>query len=134
VQTLPIACDIRSEEDIGRAIAEIVSKLQGIDIVVNNASAIHLAPLTGTSSKRFDLMWGINVRGSFLLTTKCLPHLLQSKRTPHVLFMSPPLHLQHADWFSDKVAYTASKYCMSMFALGMSRELQVRPSIFPTCT
>ena len=101
----------------------------GIDAVINNASAISLTSLSETSTKRFDLMWDINVRGSFLLTTKCLPYLLKSHRYPHVLFMSPPLFAHRPEWFSGKVAYAGSKCGMSLWVLGMAEELKGRVAV-----
>jgi citronellol/citronellal dehydrogenase len=120
---LPIKCDLRSEQDIDSAITKIIEKFGGIDIVVNNASAISLTRVEQTSAKKYDLMHQINGRGSFLLTQKALPHLKKSTKNPHVLFLSPP-PVMNADWFKGHVAYTASKMLMSMWVLGMARDFK----------
>ena len=119
-----LACitDIRFEDQIEAAVAQTVEKFGGIDILVNNASAIFLAVTEGTPAKRFDLMHSVNVRGTFLTTQHCLPHLSQSDN-PHVLNMSPPLNMD-PQWFGAHVAYTMSKYGMSMCVLGMAEEFR----------
>jgi len=119
-----IACatDIRSEEQVEAAVVSAVEEFGGIDIVVNNASAIFLAGTAETPMKRYDLMHSINTRGPFLVTQKCLPSLLQADN-PHVLNLSPPLNME-ARWFAPHVAYTMAKFGMSMCVLGMSEELR----------
>ena len=119
---LPIVCDIRDEEQVARAVALTVSTFGGIDICVNNASAISLTNTGATDMKRFDLMMGINTRGTFLVTKSCLPHLKRASN-PHVLMMSPPLDM-HPRWFGGHVAYSIAKYGMSLCVLGMAEELK----------
>jgi citronellol/citronellal dehydrogenase len=123
-QALPLAVDIRDEAAVLDAVAQAVAAFGGIDILVNNASAISLTDTEHTPVKRFDLMHGINARGTWLCTQACLPHLKQSAargRNPHVLNMSPPLSMrQH--WFAPHTAYTMAKYGMSMCTLGQSGE------------
>lgn len=119
---LPIVCDIRDEEQVQRAVALTVSTFGGIDICVNNASAISLTNTEATDLKRFDLMMGINTRGTFLVSKTCLPHLKRSKN-PHILMMSPPLDM-HPKWFGGHVAYSIAKYGMSLCVLGMAEELK----------
>jgi len=120
----PVACDIRSEEEVRAAVAQAVERFGGIDVLVNNASAIWLSDTAGTPMKRFDLMMAVNVRGAFLCTQACLPWLERST-SPHVLMLSPPLSLR-ARWVSPHVAYTISKYGMSLCVLGMAEELRER--------
>ena len=127
-KALPIACDIRDEDAVRNAVAATVGAFGGIDILVNNASAISLTGTAATPMKRFDLMFGINVRGTFLCSQACLPHLEASAaaaRNPHILTLSPPLHLD-ARWFKDHVAYTMAKYGMSLCVLGMAEEFRAR--------
>jgi len=127
-KALPIACDIRDEEAVRAAVAATVAAFGGIDILVNNASAISLTGTAATPMKRFDLMFGINVRGTFLCSQACLPHLEASAaagRNPQILTLSPPLHLD-ARWFKDHVAYTMAKYGMSMCVLGMAEEFRAK--------
>jgi citronellol/citronellal dehydrogenase len=119
---LPIVCDIRDEEQVQRAIGLTVSTFGGIDICVNNASAISLTDTEATDLKRFDLMMAINTRGSFLVSKLCLPHLKRAKN-PHILMMSPPLDM-HPRWFGGHVAYSIAKYGMSMCVLGLAEELK----------
>ena len=119
---LPIVCDIRDEEQVARAVGLTVSMFGGIDICVNNASAISLTGTDATDMKRFDLMMGINTRGTFLVSKMCLPHLKRSKN-PHIVMMSPPLDM-HPRWFADHVAYSMAKYGMSLCVLGMAEELK----------
>jgi citronellol/citronellal dehydrogenase len=125
-KALPLQTDIREEASVAAAVAQAVEEFGGIDILVNNASAISLTPTTETPMKRFDLMFGVNVRGTYLCTQTCLPHLLKSAqagRNPHVLNMSPPLSMkQH--WFKNHVAYTMAKYGMSECTLGHSGEFK----------
>ena len=119
---LPIVCDIRDEEQVQRAVAQTVATFGGIDIGINNASAISLTPTEATDMKRFDLMTGINTRGTFLVTKTCLPHLKRAKN-PHVLMMSPPLDM-HPRWFGGHVAYSIAKYGMSLCVLGMAEDFR----------
>ncbi len=119
---LPIVCDIRDEEQVGKAVGLTVSTFGGIDICINNASAISLTPIDQTDMKRMDLMFQINTRGTFLVTKTCLPHLRKAKN-PHVLMLSPPLDM-HAKWFAGHVAYSIAKYGMSLCVLGLAEELK----------
>lgn len=121
-QALPIVCDIRDEEQVQRAVAQTVATFGGIDICINNASAISLTNTEATDMKRFDLMMGINTRGTFLVTKTCLPHLKRSSN-PHVLMMSPPLDM-HPRWFGGHVAYSIAKYGMSLCVLGMAEDFR----------
>ncbi len=121
-QALPIMCDIRDEEQVQRAVGLTVATFGGIDICVNNASAISLTPVEQTDLKRFDLMFGINTRGTFLVSKTCLPHLRKSKN-PHILMMSPPLDMSPR-WFAGHVAYSIAKYGMSLCVLGLAEELK----------
>ncbi len=123
-KALPVRCDIREEDAVRAAVAQAVERFGGIDVLVNNASAIHLADTATTPMKRFDLMQGVNVRGTFLCTQACLPHLEKSKN-PHVLVLSPPLSMRPR-WFAPHVAYTIAKYGMSMCVLGMAEEFKQR--------
>ncbi|HEX7624298.1 MAG TPA: NAD(P)-dependent oxidoreductase [Anaeromyxobacteraceae bacterium] len=123
-KALAIQCDIRKDEDVQRAVAQAVERFGGIDVLVNNASAIHLADTSNTPMKRFDLMNGVNARGTFLCTQTCLPHLAKAEN-PHVLMLSPPLSMR-ARWFAPHVGYTMAKYGMSMCVLGMAEELKER--------
>lgn len=119
-KVLPIQGDIRLEESIHHIVATTVAELGGIDILVNNASAISLTPTEQTEMKRWDLMHGINVRGTFFMCKESLPHLRKSAN-PHILNLSPPLNLAPG-WFAPHLAYTMSKYGMSMVALGLAEE------------
>jgi len=121
-QALPVIVDIRHEEIVEEAVAKGVEKFGGIDILVNNASAIFLAGTLHTPMKRFDLVHSVNVRGTYLCSQKCLPHLLKSEN-PHILNMSPPLNME-TKWFAPHVAYTMSKFGMSMCVLGMAGEFK----------
>ncbi len=121
-RALALECDVRSEEQVAEAVSRTVDAFGGIDAVVNNASAIYLADTAGTPMKRWDLMHQVNVRGTFLVTQACLPHLARG-RNPHVLVLSPPLSLEPR-WFAGHVAYTISKFGMSMCVLGMAEELR----------
>jgi len=125
-QALPLAVDIRDEDAVLAAVARAVASFGGIDIVVNNASAISLSDTEHTPMKRYDLMNGINARGTYLCTQACLSALKksgQAGRNPHVLNMSPPLSMkQH--WFENHTAYTMAKYGMSMCTLGHSGEFE----------
>jgi len=125
-KALPILCDIRDENQVQKAVAETVAKFGGIDICVNNASAISLKGTENTPMKRFDLMQQINTRGTFVTTQACIPHLRQSAkkgRNPHILNISPPLNM-NPRWFKDHVAYTMAKYGMSMCVLGHAEEFR----------
>ena len=125
-RALPIVCDIRDEASVQAAVAAAVRQFGGIDILVNNASAISLTGTLETPMKRFDLMFGVNVRGTFLCSQVCLPHLKLSAsacRNPHILPLSPPLNLD-PKWFRDHVAYTMAKYGMSLCVLGMAEEFR----------
>jgi len=123
---LPIQCDIRDETAIESAVQQAAEKFGGIDILINNASAINLTPTEKTPAKRFDLMFDVNVRGTFLTSQAAIPFLrksAESGRNPHILTLSPPLSMK-AKWFKNHVAYTMSKYGMSMCVLGMSEEFK----------
>ena len=125
-KALPIQCDIREEEQIEAAIAKTVAEFGGIDILINNASAINLTPTEKTPAKRFDLMFDVNVRGTFLTSQAAIPHLRESAkqgRNPHILTLSPPLSMK-AKWFKNHVAYTMAKYGMSMCVFGMAEEFK----------
>jgi citronellol/citronellal dehydrogenase len=119
-----LACvvDIRFEDQVRAAVDEAVKKFGGIDILVNNASAISLTPTLDTPMKRYDLMHSINARGTFLCSQACLPHLLKASN-PHILNLSPPLNME-ARWFAPHVAYTMAKFGMSMCVLGMAEEFK----------
>ena len=119
-----LACiaDIRDEAQIAAAVAKTVEAFGGIDILVNNASAISLTGTVDTPMKRFDLMYSVNTRGTFACSQACIPHLKKS-RNPHILNNSPPLKLQ-AKWFAPHVAYTMAKFGMSLCVLGMAEELR----------
>ena len=120
-RALPLVTDIRSEDQVQAAVAEAAAAFGGIDICINNASAISLTPTSRTEMRRFDLMFGVNVRGTFMLARECMPHLLQAEN-PHILNISPPLDMQQK-WFAPNVAYTMSKFGMSQCVLGMAGEL-----------
>ena len=127
-RALPLVCDIRAEEQVEAAVAKTVETFGGIDVVVNNASAISLTGTLDTPMKRFDLMFGVNVRGTYLCSRACLPHLLEAAN-PHVLNLAPPLNLSPR-WFQGHVAYTMAKYGMSMCVLGMAEEFRERGVAF----
>jgi len=125
-QALVVPTDIRDEDAVAAAVAAAVQRFGGIDILVNNASAISLTPTTATPMKRFDLMMGVNARGTYCCTQACLPELVKSAqagRNPHVMNMSPPLSMRD-HWFAPHVAYTMAKYGMSMCTLGHAREFK----------
>jgi citronellol/citronellal dehydrogenase len=125
-QALALQCDIRDELAIEEAIKKTADAFGGIDIVINNASAINLTKTDQTPAKRFDLMFDVNVRGTFLTSQAALPHLRQSAkdgRNPHILNLSPPLSMKPI-WFKNHVAYTMAKYGMSMCVLGMAEEFK----------
>ena len=119
---LALVLDLRDEEQIKNVVIDTVAHFGGIDILINNASAIFLAGVEYTPSKRYDLMHQINVRGTFLMSQACMPYLKKSSHG-HILNLSPPLDIK-ADWFESHTAYTMSKYGMSMVALGLSAELK----------
>jgi len=121
-KALPVQCDIRFEDQVQAAVEKAVAQFGGIDIVINNASAISLTPTEQTEPKRFDLMHDINVRGTFFVTRACIPHLKKSGNA-HILTLSPPINL-NPKWFGGHVAYTMTKYCMSMMAIGWAAELK----------
>lgn len=126
-KALPVVCDVRSEDSVKQAIAEGVAAFGGIDILVNNASAIFLRGTLDTPMKRYDLMHQINARGTYLCSQAALPHLLQSSN-PHILNLSPPLNME-TRWFENHVAYTMAKYGMSMCVLGMAGEFRGRVGV-----
>ena len=121
-KALACICDIRDERQIAEAVTATIRRFGGIDILVNNASAISLTGTVGTPMKRFDLMHQINTRGTFACSQACIPHLAKAEN-PHILNLSPPLNM-HAKWFSPHVAYTMAKFGMSMCVLGMAEELK----------
>lgn len=123
---LPLQVDIRDEQQVADAAKKAAEAFGGIDVAINNASAISLTPTEATPVKRFDLMFGVNVRGTFVVTQACLPYLKESAargRNPHVLTLSPPLSMQPR-WFAPHVAYTMAKYGMSMCVLGHAEEFR----------
>lgn len=123
---LPIQCDLRDENQIAAAVKQAADEFGGIDILINNASAINLTRTEDTPAKRFDLMFDVNVRGTFLTSQAVLPYLRESSeagRNPHILNLSPPLSMK-SKWFKNHVAYTMAKYGMSMCVLGMADEFK----------
>lgn len=118
---LPVVCDIRYEDQVEAAVEETVNKFGTIDICINNASAIHLTDTVNTPMKRYDLMHNINVRGTFMLSQKCIPHLIKGDNS-HILTLSPPLDIARK-WFGMTLAYTTAKYGMSLIAHGLAEEL-----------
>jgi citronellol/citronellal dehydrogenase len=125
-QGLALQVDIRDERQVADAVERAAGHFGGIDILVNNASAINLTNTESTPIRRFDLMMGVNMRGTFLVTQACLPHLKESAaagRNPHVLTLSPPLNMD-PKWFAPHVAYTMAKYGMSMCVLGHAEEFR----------
>ena len=121
-KALAIQCDIRFEDQVQNVIDKTVETFGGIDILINNASAINLSPTEQTEPKRFDLMYDINVRGTFMVSKTCIPHLKKGTNA-HILNLSPPINMD-LKWFANHLAYTISKYDMSMIALGLSAELK----------
>ena len=119
---LAVQCDIRFEDQIQQAVDKTVEKFGGIDIVVNNASAISLTPTEQTEPKRYDLMHDINVRGTFFVTKACIPYLKKSSNA-HILTLSPPINL-NPKWLGGHIAYTLTKYNMSMMAMGWAAEFK----------
>ena len=121
-KALPVQTDIRFEDQVQKAVDKTIETFGGIDVVVNNASAIQLTGTENTASKRFDLMHNINVRGTFLVTKHCIPYLKRSTNA-HILTLSPPIHL-NTKWLAPHIAYTMSKYNMSMMALAWAEEFK----------
>ena len=121
-KALPLVCDIRDEAQVEAAVAATAEAFGGIDICVNNASAIMLTPTAMTPIKRFDLMHQVNTRGTFMVSQKCLPHLKQSDHA-HILTLSPPLNMEEK-WFAPHVAYSIAKFGMSLCVLGMAGEFR----------
>jgi citronellol/citronellal dehydrogenase len=121
-KALPVICDIRFEDQVQAAVEQTVAKFGGLDICVNNASAISLTGTLQTDMKRYDLMNGINARGTYLVSRTCIPHL-KNAANPHVLNLSPPLDMS-AKWFAGHTAYTMAKFGMSMCVLGMAAEFK----------
>lgn len=125
-KALPIQCDLRDENQIASAVSHAVETFDGLDILINNASAINLTPTLQTPAKRFDLMFSVNVRATFLTSQAAIPALKESAkagRNPHILMMSPPLSMK-SKWFKNHLAYTMAKYGMSMCVLGLADELK----------
>ncbi len=125
-KALPIQCDLRDEDQIAAAVSQAVTEFGGLDILINNASAINLTPTLQTPAKRFDLMFSVNVRATFLTSQAAIPALKESAkagRNPHILMMSPPLSMK-SKWFKNHLAYTMAKYGMSMCVLGLADELK----------
>lgn len=121
-EAFPVVCDIRSEEQVEEAVRQGVERFGGIDICVNNASAIALEPTDRITMRRFDLMHQVNTRGTFLVSKTCLPHL-EKADNPHILNLSPPLEMEEK-WFAPHVAYSIAKYGMSLCVLGMAGEFR----------
>ncbi len=121
-KAFPVQCDIRFEDQIQKAVTAAADHFGGIDILINNASAISLTPVTLTEPKQFDLMHDINVRGTFFVSKACIPYLKKAAN-PHILTLSPPINLD-IKWFASYAGYTISKYSMSMITLGLSAELK----------
>lgn len=121
-KALAVPCDIRDEMQIQNAVEKAVERFGGIDILINNASAIYLTPAEQTEPKRFDLMHDINVRGTFFVSKACIPYL-KNGTNAHILNLSPPINL-HPKWFGAHTAYTLSKYNMTMIAMGLAAELK----------
>ena len=121
-KALPLVVDIRSEEMVEKAVEKSVKEFGGIDILINNASALNTSGTLDLEMKRFDLMHQINVRGTFMVSQKCIPHLKKAKN-PHILNLSPPLNFE-AKWFAPHVAYSISKFNMSLLVLGMAEEFK----------
>jgi citronellol/citronellal dehydrogenase len=125
-KALPIQCDLRDEDQIAAAVSQAVTEFGGLDVLINNASAINLTPTLQTPAKRFDLMFSVNVRATFLTSQAAIPALKESAkagRNPHILMMSPPLSMK-SKWFKNHLAYTMAKYGMSMCVLGLADELK----------
>jgi citronellol/citronellal dehydrogenase len=123
-KALPVICDIRKEEDVAAAVEKTVATFGGIDICVNNASAISLTDTLNTDMKRFDLMHQVNARGTYMVSKYCIPHLARGQN-PHILMLAPPLDMREK-WFAPHLAYTMAKYGMSLCVLGLAGELRDR--------
>jgi citronellol/citronellal dehydrogenase len=121
-KALAVQCDIRFEDQVQNAVDQAVARFGGIDILVNNASAIALTSTEQTEPKRFDLMYDINVRGTFFVCKACIPFLKKAPN-PHIINLSPPINMD-MKWFANHLAYTMSKYNMTMIALGLAAELK----------
>ncbi|MEZ4475310.1 MAG: NAD(P)-dependent oxidoreductase [bacterium] len=126
-QALPCVVDVREEDQVREAVQAAVERFGGIDVLVNNASAISLTGTLSTPMKRYDLMHHVNTRGTFLCSQVCLPHLLKAE-SPHILNLSPPLNME-ARWFGPHVAYTMAKFGMSMCVLGMAAEFKGKVAV-----
>jgi citronellol/citronellal dehydrogenase len=124
---LGVVCDIRDEDAVKAAVDKAVARFGGIDVCINNASAISLTPTLITPMKRYDLMNGVNARGTFLVSQTCLPHLLKSEN-PHIMNIAPPLDM-NPKWFKNHTAYTMAKYGMSMCTLGMAEEFRGKVAV-----
>lgn len=123
-RALPLVVDVRDEDNVRDAVARAAAHFGGIDILVNNASAINLNKVADVAAKRYDLMMDINVRGTFMCSQACLPWLEEASN-PHVLVLSPPLNIQ-PKWFESHAAYTVSKYSMSLMAYGLAAEFRAK--------
>ncbi|MGD2187759.1 MAG: NAD(P)-dependent oxidoreductase [Desulfobacterales bacterium] len=121
-KALPLVVDVRSEEMVEKAVEKSIKEFGGIDILINNASALNTSGTLDLEMKRFDLMHQINFRGTFMVSQKCIPHLKKAAN-PHILNLSPPLNFQ-ARWFAPHVAYSISKFNMSLLVLGMAQEFK----------
>ncbi len=127
-QALAVELDLRDELAVESAVEKTLARFGGLDVLVNNAGAISLAGTLATPAKKFDLMWQVNARATFLMSRACIPHLLKAER-PHILTLSPPINMQEK-WFAPHLAYTISKYGMSMCMLGLAAEF---PAIAVNC-
>ena len=125
-KALPIVVDVREEESVKNALDATAAKFGGVDIVVNNASAIQLTPVTQTDMRRFDLMHQINARGTFVVSKHAIPHLEKSEN-PHILMLSPPLDMKEK-WFAPYTGYAMAKFGMSLVVLGLAGELRSKAS------
>lgn len=126
-RALPLVVDVRSEEAVRAAIDATVRHFGGLDIVVNNASAIHLAPVADTEMRRFDLMHQVNARATFMVSKYAIPHLLRAEN-PHILMLAPPLDMAEK-WFAGRTAYAMAKFGMSLVVLGLAGELRGRVAV-----
>jgi citronellol/citronellal dehydrogenase len=126
-QAMGVVCDIRDEAAVEAAVAKCVERFGGIDICINNASAISLTPTSATPMKRYDLMNQVNARGTFLVSQKCLPHMMKGDN-PHIMNIAPPLDM-NPKWFKNHTAYTMAKYGMSMCTLGMAEEFRGKVAV-----
>ncbi|MBI1173957.1 MAG: SDR family NAD(P)-dependent oxidoreductase [Sideroxydans sp.] len=119
-RALPVRLDVRDEQAVQAAVAQAAQHFGGLDVLVNNASAISLTPTLETTAKRFDLLWEVNARATFFAAQACIPYLKKSAN-PHILTLSPPLNME-ARWFAPHLAYSLSKYGMSLCTLGLAQE------------